>query len=324
MINPADATQLTLLSVQATFGSYPVSVAVNNMYACVLTGGSVTGIRCFTYNSTGLYVMPSFDRNLTSYISQTLPPTGPPQTMSDIIFSPDNLALIVSVKGVNSTIPGYLLFFLLTNSNSMSSNPIQTVVTGGILPFSLTPVGNNGLLFTDQGANGVLTLTYSSTSGLANNYVLTPINTTLARALCWSTYSPTIGNYYVIGGSGGIVELSINLNSATSPVQIVNSYQVPPNNGALDGTVVTLAGKDYLYVIGAMAYAINGFQLNAAGNATLVTVDALQQSGTGNVSALAGIAAFVQTQSSSSGAASLFISTITIMISIVLLSFDCK
>jgi hypothetical protein len=331
MINPADATQLTLLSVQPTFGQYPVSVAVNSMYACVLTGGTITGIRCFTYNSSGLYVVPSFDQNLTSYISQSLPPVGLSHTMSQILFSPDNITLAVLVKGVNATIPGYLIAFLFTNGYSMLSPPVQIVIQNFIWPFSMTPVGSNGLLITDAGANGVITFTYSSTNGSVNNIILSTINSTVAPALCWSTYSPTIGHYYVIGGAGAIVELSINLSSGTNPVQIVQYYQTPRNNGALDATVVTLAGQDYLYVLGATAYVINGYQLNGAGNATMNTMVAAQAGNTTNIPALAGIAAFVQTQSStpststpSSSAASFFTSTITIVISIIFIYFGCK
>ena len=74
MISPSDGTQLTLVSVKPTNGWFPISIAVNSMYACVLTGGPITGIRCFTYNASGLMMVPSFDRNLTSYISQTVPP----------------------------------------------------------------------------------------------------------------------------------------------------------------------------------------------------------------------------------------------------------
>jgi len=326
MISPSDATQLTLLSVQSTNGWFPVSVTVNSMYACVLTGGTITGIRCFTYNSSGLYVMSSFDRNLTSYISQSVPPSGPPQTMSEILFSADNLALIVSVKGINTTIPGYLLFYLLTNNYTMlSTNATQITPTGAVLPFSMTLVGTNGLLITDPGANGVLTLTYSSTTGMINNNMLTPVNASVASGLCWSTYSPTIGHYYVIGaGNATIVELNLNLSSSTNPVQIVQYYPLPANTGALEATVVTLAGKDYLYVLGTTAYGISGYQLYAAGNATANTMGVAQQGNTANIPKLAGIAAFVQTQSSMtlttttpSSATSFFTSTITIVISIM-------
>jgi hypothetical protein len=321
MINPADATQLTLLSVQTTNGWFPVSVTVNSMYACVLTGGNITGIRCFTYNSSGLFLMSSFDRNLTSYISQSVPPNGPQQTMSEILFSADNLALIVSIKGINTTIPGYLLFYLLSNNNTMlSTNATQMTPTSAVWPFSMTLVGINGLLVTDPGANGVLTLSYSSTSGMINNSMLTPVNTSLASVLCWSTYSPTIGNYYVIGaGTATIVELNLNLSSNTNPVQIVQYYSLPNNTGALDTTVVTLAGIDYLYVIGTTAQVITGYQLNAAGNATLNTMVAAQTGNTSNIPTLAGIAAFIQTQSSATS--SFVTSTITVVISIMFIYF---
>ncbi len=324
MISQSDATQLTLLSVQPTNGWFPVSVTVNSMYACVLTGGNITGIRCFTYNSSGLYLVSLFDRNLTSYISQSVPPNGPPQTMSEILFSADNLALIISIKGSNTTIPGYLLFYLFSNNNTMlSANAIQVTPTNAALPFSMTLVGKNGLLITDPGANGVFTLTYSSTNGTINNSMLTPVNTSLASALCWSTYSPTIGNYYVIGaGTATIVELNLNLSSSTNPVQIIQYYQLPANTGALEATVVTLAGKDYLYVLGTTAHNITGYQLNAAGNATASTMVAAQTANTTSIPKLAGIAAFVQTRSSS--ASSFFTSTITIVIYIVFIYFNSE
>jgi hypothetical protein len=326
MIKPSDGTQLTLLSVQSTNGWYPVSVTVNNMYACVLTGGNITGIRCFTYNSSGLFIVPSFDRNLTSYISQSVPPMGPPQTMSEILFSADNLSLIISVKGFNATSQGYLLFYSLSNnSTTLALSPTQVTPTNAVLPFAMTLVGMNGLLITDPGAQGVLTLSYSSTSGMINNSMLTPINASLAGALCWSTYSPTIGNYYVIGASTAtIVELNLNFTNA-SPVTIVQYYQLPNNTGALDTTVVTLAGKDYLYVLGTTAHVISSYQLRSAGNATANGVTIVQQGNTTNIPKLVGIAAFVQTQSSlTSSAVSLFTSTITIMICIVFIFSSCE
>jgi hypothetical protein len=325
-ISPSDATQLTLLSVQPSNGWFPISITVNAMYACVLTGGNITGIRCFTYNASGLFYVSSFDRNLTSYISQSVPPSGPPGTLSEILFSADNLALIISVKGINMTSPGYLLFYSLSNNyTTLASSPSRQTPANAVLPFSMTLVNTNGLLITDPGANGVLTLSYSSTSGMINNSMLTPINASLAGALCWSTYSPTIGNYYVIGASTAtIVELNLNFTNA-SPVTIVQYYQLPNNTGALDTTVVTLAGKDYLYVLGTTAHVISGYQLRSAGNATANGVTIVQQGNTTNIPKLVGIAAFVQTQSSlTSSVVSLFRSTITIMIRIVFIFSGCE
>ena len=325
MINSSDATQLTLLSVQPTNGWFPVSVTVNSMYACVLTGGTISGIRCFTYNSSGLFLVSSFDRNLTSYISQSIPPSGPSQTMSEILFSADNLALIISVKGVNATLQGYLLFYLLSNNNTMlSSSPIQNTPTNAVLPFSMTRVNTNGLLITDPGNNSVLTMNYSSTSGMITNSMWTPINAPLAGTLCWSTYSPTIGNYYVIGAATAtIVELNLNLSSSTNPVTIVQYYQLPSNTGALEATVVSLAGNDYLYILGTTAHVISGYQLRAAGNATANGIVLVQQGNTTNIPKLAGIATFVQTRlSTASPAMPLLASTMTIMVYVAFIFSD--
>ena len=301
MINPSDATQLTLVSVQPVYGWFPISVAVNSMYACVLTGGNVTGIRCFTYNSSGLYAMSMFDRNLTGYLSQNIPPSDPRQTWSEILFSADNMALIVSVKGYNATNQGYLLLFPMSNNATMlAAAPIKQTPTNAVLPFSMTLVDMNGLLITDPGANGVLTMNYTSTTGAISNSMFTPINVSLAGALCWSTYSPIIGNYYVIGAlTATIVELKLNLSSTTNPVQIIQYYQLPNNTGALETTVVSLAGTDYLYVIGTTTQVISGYRLSSAGNAVANGTVIVQQGNTTDMPKVVGIAAFLQTTATS-------------------------
>jgi hypothetical protein len=163
----------------------------------------------------------------------------------------------------------------------------------------MTLVGANGLLITDPGAGGVLTLNYSSTTGTTSNSMFTSVNTTIASALCWSTYSPNIGHYYVISaGNATIVELSLNLSSTSTPVTIVKYYQLPSNTGALESTVVSLAGKDYLFVLGTTAHVVTGYQLNSGGNATSLGMVLAQQGNVTSIPKLAGIASFVQTQSS--------------------------
>ena len=162
-------------------------------------------------------------------------------------------------------------------------------------------------------------MNYSSTTGMITNSMWTPINASLAGALCWSTYSPTIGNYYVIGSATAtIVELNINLSSNSSPVTIVQYYQLPNNTGALEATVVSLAGNDYLYVLGTTTHAISSYQLRAAGNATANGIVLVHQGDTTNLSKLAGIATFLQTRSSAaSSAMSLLTLTMTTMIHVV-------
>jgi hypothetical protein len=308
MMNSADATQLTLISVQATNGLFPISVTVNANYACVLTGGSQTGIRCFTYNSSGLFLMSSFDRNITLSTPQTTPPNGPAGTLSEILFSADGQSLIISVKGYNASSRGYLLFYpLMNNSAMLSMNPTMQTPPSGILPFSMTLVGTNGLLITDPGSQGVLTQTYSSITGTITNSVFTSINTSIAGALCWSTYSPMTGDYYVIGASSAtIVELMVNLSSTANPVTLVQYYSLPNNAGTLEATVVTLGTTDYLYILGTTAQVISSYRLNGPGNATYNGFIAVQSANMTGIPKIAGIAAYLQTRASSSSSADLF------------------
>lgn len=234
-------------------------------------------------------------------ISQSIPPSGPSQTLSQIQFSADGLSLIVSVKGYNTTMRDYLLFYQLSsNSNMLSSSPIVQTPPNGILPFSMTLVGTNGLLVTDPGAQDVLTQTYSSTSGTVTNSVLTSINASVAGALCWSTYSPTIGNYYVIAAApAAFVELNLNLSSNSNPVQIIKYYPLANNTDALETTVVTLAGMDYLYIIDTTAQAINSYRLNGPGNAAFSQVVSVPQTNMTNIPKIAEIAANVQMRAAS-------------------------
>ena len=91
-----------------------------------------------------------------------------------------------------------------------------------------------------------------------------------------------------------IVELNLDLNSNSNPVRIVRYYSIPQSTGALEATVVTVAGNDYLYVLGTDAHVISGYHLSGSGNAILNGVTVTQQGDTSTIPKLAGITAYVQ------------------------------
>ena len=157
-------------------------------------------------------------------------------------------------------------------------------------------VDRNGLLVTDPAAQGVLTLTYSSTSGAIQNSVLTQTNQSVVRGICWSAYSPTVDNYYVVGAGStpGFVELNLNLASTSNPVSIIRYYQISTNVGTLDPTIVTVAGVDYLYVIETVGAVITSYRLDGSGNAVFLEQVAIPEV-LPNAPRLEGIAAYVQT-----------------------------
>ncbi len=135
----------------------------------------------------------------------------------------------------------------------------------------MTLVGRNGLLVTDAGKNLALTMTYSSITGAIYNNQSSLINASLASPICWSTYSPRTGNYYVISTiTAAVVELQLDLSSISNPVKIVRYYSLSPEEFATDATVVSLPDSDYLYVVTGAYDIIVGYKLNGPGNAVLI------------------------------------------------------
>ena len=224
--------------------------------------------------------------------------------MSQVSFSADNMALIVAIKGSPGTTLGCVLIYPMTNGGSMlAANPVKSTPANASLPFSISLVGKNGMIFTDAALQGVITTSYSSTDGTTQGAVFTYINSTMASALCWSAYSPMLDNYYVVAaGSATIFELKVNLGSTTSPVTIVGSYTLPARTGALDATVVTLGSTDYLYVIGTTAHVVAGYKLGPSGNATALNILTVQQGNVATIPKLAGVAGFVNVKSATTSA----------------------
>jgi hypothetical protein len=112
--------------------------------------------------------------------------------------------------------------------------------------------------------------------------------------VCWSAYSPTVGNYYTIAPfPAAIVELHVNLKSISNPVTIVRYYPLLQDISALDTTIVTIAGVDYLYVIGILAQVIYSYRLNGPGNAVSNGIFVVQENAE-NLPKLIGMAAYAQ------------------------------
>lgn len=262
-ISSSDPTVLTMIGNPVdTNGDYPVSVTFNpqGTMACALNGGIRNGFRCYTVDTNGLTPQPAWDRNTGLNIT-TNPPTGPPNTLSDITFSADGNALFVTAKITNG-----VFIYRITNG-MLDATPIRVTPSGSVLPFSMTLVGANGLLITDPGVPGTSIFSYNSASGM-NTATTTPVlamNSSLIAAPCWSVYAPTTKSYYVIGAaSGSIAEVSVD--PATLSAKVLQ-YYVTPNatKGILDAGVATVSGIDVLYVISSNPPTLNAFTLPSAG-----------------------------------------------------------
>ncbi|KAJ7041495.1 hypothetical protein C8F04DRAFT_1300868, partial [Mycena alexandri] len=241
-------------------GEFPTSFAINTVgnRLCVVNGGKINGTRkfanycrsCYTFAaSAGLTPLINTIRSLN--LNQTTPPTGPANTPSQIIFSPDEKQLIVSVKS------GYLAVWDINTDGSLSTN-FQTV-TGGVLPFSLLCVPQkNAIIASDPGVG------YDIFNIDTNTAVSFPIpGQTLT---CWSVFSKESGNFYMVNvGVSTITEVDVT-NSLGST--IVKQYNLG-NDGPIDTAVATINNQDFMYSLAANATGLTVLSVNGPGQAKI-------------------------------------------------------
>ncbi|KAJ7082137.1 hypothetical protein C8R44DRAFT_905026 [Mycena epipterygia] len=253
-------------------GEFPASLAINKAgnRVCVVNGGKINGVSCYTFDAVeGLTPMISTIRSLN--LNQTTPPTGPSNTPSQIIFSPDEKQLIVSVKA------GYLAVWDVNTDGSLSRD-FQTMA-GGVLPFSLLYVpGKNAIIASDPGVG------YDIFNLDTNATVSFPIpGQTLT---CWSVYSNESGNFYMVDvGVSTITEVHVTSSLNSTIVKASSSSMscgmsdtyvfFPPqqynvgNDGPIDTDVATIDNKDFMYSLAANATGLTVLSVNGPGQAEI-------------------------------------------------------
>jgi len=266
-INQDKPTDIRLVGMPAkTQGEFPVAVAFSkklNM-ACVVNGGAVDGVACFKVDQNkGLIPMANTVRKLN--LKQTTPPTGPPNTVSDIIFSEDETKLLVSVKGIPPT-PGRISSFDVNpKDGSLSATSVDSTPSkGGIVPFSMTNIpGKNAVLNTDA-AVGFAVYDFSKGANIAATSSIIPIAG--QGATCWSNFSPKTGTFFLTDIiTSTVTEVKVDDKLVGS---IVKQYPLTAGSGTIDNAIATINGNDFLYVLSANATSIDVMSLPAAGKAT--------------------------------------------------------
>ncbi|KAI0642451.1 hypothetical protein C8Q79DRAFT_1003294 [Trametes meyenii] len=242
-INPSTPTELTPLGDPVSSeGEFPISLAFNNdgTRLCVLNGGAVAGVNCFTVDkSIGLVSIPDTLRSIP--LNKTTPPAGPAGTASQIVFNRDETELLVSVKGAPPTSVGFLAVWNISTDGSLSPQFTEVPpVKGGAVTFSLTPIpGKNAFLSTDASIG----FSVFDFDDLANS-TLTPIPG--QQATCWSQFSNQSGTFFLTDVTTSIVtEVAVDENFQGS---IIKQYPLGPGAGTIDDTIATIDGNDFLYV----------------------------------------------------------------------------
>lgn len=223
-------------------GEFPNSVAISpdNTRACVVNSGAISGVQCFEVNPTrGLVTQSSTNRLIQ--LDQTTPPSGPQDTIGQVIYNEAGTQIIVSVKGGTASSQGYVATWDIASDGSLSTASTNTpVATGGALPFSLTLVPGQNAVFATDPAVGAAVYDFGANADSTATSSVIPIAGQLAT--CWSVYSNLTGHFYAVdSGSSTITEIALNEQLQGS---IVKQYPLKSGSAPVDSTIVTVGGKE--------------------------------------------------------------------------------
>jgi len=272
LVNMNDPTQLTPVGCPTNSGGeFPVAVAFSPKHntACVVNSGVKSNIACFGVSSKGLSAL---DTTRDLGINQTNPPTGPANTVSDILFNHDESKVLVSVKGTPNGTVGFIASFDVECSKksfALSSTPVKSTPDKGVLPFGMTllPSQSSDILFSTDAAFGASvsefdakssTITSSQSVAIANQ-----------SATCWSAFSPRTGSFYVTDvGVAHVTEFSVNPNGPS--LKLIATHPLEAIGGRIDDAVASTGNGDFLYVLAAKEGAVDVLQLDSPGKATQI------------------------------------------------------
>jgi hypothetical protein len=268
-IDSNDPTLLTQLGKATNSqGEFPVALAYSTKHntLCTVNSGGQSNLACFSVSNAGLAPLTGTVRSLG--VNQTNPPTGPANTVSDVLFNQDQTQLLVSAKGDPAKAPGFIASFAVTAGGCfmLSSTAVKSDPQKGVLPFSMTLVGSTGnVLLNTDAAFGV-----SISNFAANGSIITSSSVALNNqtATCWSTHSPKTDTFFVTDvGRPVMTEVSVG---AGPTIQIVKTYTLEGTAGRIDLNVGSTCAGDFLYVLDPADSTIDVFALPGPGAANAI------------------------------------------------------
>lgn len=268
-INPNAPSELSMIGRPiGSGGEFPVSLAFNAAATslCAVNGGEVNSVSCFKVDKTnGLSPIPGSNRPLG--LNQTTPASGPPNSVSHIIFTEDGKSLITDVKGDPTTTPptpGFLAVFDVAADGSLSKS-FKSIAppTGGLLPFSMTVIpGKNAVLATDAAIGFSM---FDLSGGAQASALNSAVKIDGQGATCWSSFSKKTGNFYLTDiGTSIVTEVNVDNNLKGT---IVKQYPQGAGIATIDNDIASVGNNDFMYVMSPNATSIQVLALNAPGKA---------------------------------------------------------
>lgn len=266
-INETDPTHLIPIGgATPSGGEFPVAIAYSKKYktACVLNSGGESNFACFSITNHCVTPIPGTTRLLGP--NEASPPVAPPGTVSDILFNQNENQILVSIKGGMSSPPGVIATFKITDDKAftLATTAVKSTPERGGLPFGMTLVGKKGNIVLDADpAFGVSVSKISESTGLITSS--NSLNITGQGVICWSSFSPRTGDFYLTDAANGIVT-EVAVDSKGPTVRFVGRYNVTGGaGGQIDQNVGSTKFGDFLYILAPSKGLVNVLKLLGRG-----------------------------------------------------------
>ena len=240
--------------------------------ACVLNGGAIGGVACFSVDhAAGLKPLGPL-RPIPKGLHQTTPPEGPPNTAADIVFNPSSSALFATIKGDPTTKPvtnGYTYIWPVADGK-IATEPKAFQAPDIVLDFSLNFLGSDSHALLTDPAFGASIVSISPSFDITETaHIPIPFE----GADCWGVYAPRFNSAYVIDAGNPNITV---VDPASGKVKGVIKYDASAMGGfdtAIDRTYMyVLAGSDGIVVLdlegsheGVVSKQVQQYDLSALG-----------------------------------------------------------
>ena len=240
-ISESDPTDLALVGepVQVS-GEFPNSVAVSHKHklVCVSSTGASTGVSCAKLSKGGVG---AFDELRAIDLGQSTPPAGPANTISQVLFSGDESALLAVVKGnpaANTT--GFISAYAVEDG-SVSGEETRSQAEGTDILFGTALVPSTGSLVVADASFGAAVVEFDPASLEVSTLARTEIEG--QSATCWADYSSRFGTAFLTdAGVSRLVEIDVGDGHVLSTTEM-------PDNGGVAGMTDLRTVGDFVYAL---------------------------------------------------------------------------
>ncbi|KAF2723931.1 hypothetical protein K431DRAFT_263795 [Polychaeton citri CBS 116435] len=237
-----------------TQGEFPMSVTYSSQLqkVCVLNGGAVSGVACYEVNPFHGLVPVGGLRSLGPALNQTTPPSAPPLSASEIIFTPDSDAVLALIKGdaASPAKPGWVVAYAIEDG-AISQTPVYTALDDVPMLFGSVFLADGTLFSSDPSFGGAFITIGKDLKATVKKTVKVESQ----KAVCWAAYDHKLSTAYLIdAGADAIYKVDSETGVYDANITVTTSNATAAGPGVFDTIVsnniaYSLAGEPGIVVV---------------------------------------------------------------------------